>query len=136
MAWLFDTDAISEVLKPRPAPDYVQWLAKLAPSEQYTSAVVVGELFKGAFRSVSREKWLKRIEQEVLPVLTVLPYDVAVARTYGEVRAELEKVGKMPGEADLMIAATALRHRLVVVTGNVRHYQRVPGIEIEDVLVK
>ena len=87
-----------------------------------------------AFRSPSREKWISRIELEVLPALTVLPYDVAVARTYGEVRAGLEASGQLPGEIDLMIAATALRHRLVVVTGNVRHFKRIPGLEVDEVL--
>ena len=69
-------------------------------------------------------------------MLTVLPYDTGVARTYGQIHAQLEEAGQMPGEADLMIAATALRHGLVVVTGNLRHYKRVPGLEVEEILAK
>ena len=49
MAYLFDTDAISEVLKPRPPAGYVRWLASIPREEQFTSAVVVGELFKERF---------------------------------------------------------------------------------------
>ena len=136
MPYLFDTDAISEMLKPRPAEDYVTWLRGVPQVDQFTSAVVVGELFKGAFRSAAREKWLRRIEDEVLPLLTVLAYDAAVARTYGEIRATLENSGEMPGEADLMIAATALTHGLTVVTGNLRHFQRVPGLATVDALAR
>jgi len=51
MAFLFDTDAISELLRPRPATAYVAWIMKVAREEQFTSAVVVGELYKGAYRS-------------------------------------------------------------------------------------
>jgi predicted nucleic acid-binding protein len=51
VAFLFDTDAISEVLKRRPLPAYVAWLRTVPRVEQFTSAVVIGELFKGAYRS-------------------------------------------------------------------------------------
>ena len=51
MAYLFDTDAISELLKPRPVAGYVRWLAAIPRVEQFTSAVVMGELYQGAFRS-------------------------------------------------------------------------------------
>jgi predicted nucleic acid-binding protein len=135
-AYLFDTDAVSEVLKPRPSPAYLDWLRDVPPSDQFTSAVVIGELFKGAFRSPARARWLERIETDVLPALTVLPYDTEIARTYGEIRADLEEIGQLPGDADLMIAATAIRHGLVVVTGNLRHFRRVKGVVVADVLAK
>ena len=51
MAYLFDTDAISELLKPRPLAAYVKWLSAVPREEQFTSAVVIGELYKGAYRS-------------------------------------------------------------------------------------
>jgi len=49
VAFLFDTDAISEVLRRRPLPGYVRWLSGVPRIEQFTNAVVVGELFKGAY---------------------------------------------------------------------------------------
>src|SRR5262245_24396245 len=136
MAYLFDTDAISEVMRPRPAPDYLAWLSIVPREEQFTSAVNVGELFKGAFRSVARERHLENIEKRVLPVLTVLPYDVAVARVYGELRATLESEGTPLAEADLQIAATAVHYGLELVTGNLRHFQRVPGLAINAALAQ
>lgn len=134
MPYLFDTDALSEVLRRRPAPAYLEWLATVPPDQQATSAVSVGELYRGAFRTPDRERWLERIDREFLPRVAVLPYDLPVARLYGEIRAELESQGTMPGEADLQIAATALHHGFTVVTGNVRHFARVPGLRIEPVL--
>ena len=50
MVYLFDTDAISEVLRPKPLHRYVRWLQTIPPAEQFTSAVVVRELFKGVVR--------------------------------------------------------------------------------------
>jgi predicted nucleic acid-binding protein len=134
MAYLFDTDAISEVLKPRPAAGYVKWLAATPREEQFTSAVVVGELYKGSFRSSAVERHLDNIEKRVLAALTVLPYDVAAARVYGQVRAQLESAGRPLADADLQIAATALLHDLELVTGNVRHFRRVPGLRISPAL--
>jgi predicted nucleic acid-binding protein len=134
MGFLFDTDAISEVLKQRPAPLYLQWIEKLPRVEQFTSAVVIGEMFRGAYRSAEPLRHVESIESRVLAVVTVLPYDVAVARVYGQVQASLSRVGRTIADADLQIAATAIHHSLIVVTGNLRHFERIPGVRVNRVL--
>ena len=134
MAWLFDTDALSEVLRRRPLAPYVAWLRTVPRADQFTSAVCVGELYKGAFRVPETAHHLRNIEARVLPAVTVLPYDVAVARVYGEIEAGLAARGAMLADADLQIAATALYHGLELVTGNGRHFARVPGLRIHPVL--
>ena len=136
MAYLFDTDAISEVLRPRPARRYLEWLGTVDRSEQFTSAVVVGELYSGAFRSAAAARHLHNIESRILPAITVIPYDLPAARLYGSIRARLELAGKRLADADLQIAATALRHELELVTGNVRHFQRVPVLKVNAVLAE
>ncbi len=132
MAYLFDTNAISEAMRPRPSEEYVAWLTGLPREEQFTSSVVVGEMFAGAYASSTTAKWLSRIENFVLPSMTVLNFDVATAHEYGKVRAFLRKSGQVIDEADMMIAATALRHDLTLVTANVSHFSRVPGLSIRS----
>ncbi len=134
MPYLFDTDAISELLKPRPLPAYVEWLQTVPREDQFASAVAVGELYKGAFRSQAKERHLANIEQRVLPAVTVLPYDVAIARVFGETRAQLEEAGTVLADADLQIAATAIYHGLELVTGNIRHFERIPGLRLNRIL--
>jgi tRNA(fMet)-specific endonuclease VapC len=134
MAYLFDTDAISELFKPRPSERYVRWLAGVPREDQFTSAVVIGELFAGAYRSRARPRHLKNIRDQVVPKLTVVPYDGALAETYGRIRAEVEDAGRRLADADLQIAATAIARGLTLVTGNVRHYERVAGLTLERVL--
>jgi tRNA(fMet)-specific endonuclease VapC len=134
VAYLFDTDAISELFKPRPLPAYVKWLRTIPTAAQHTSAIVVAELFAGAFRSSAKARHLENIRRKVLPALTVLPFDEVIAERYGSVRAALEGRGQRLAEADLQIAATALVHGAVLVTGNVRHFARVPGLSIESAL--
>lgn len=133
MAFLFDTDAISEVLRGRPAPEFIEWLRGVPREDQYTSAVVAAELYRAALRSERARFHLENIEKRVLPGVTVLPFDVAVARVYGEIEAGL-KSGHSLADADLQIAATAIRHGLELVTGNVRRFETVPGLVLCRVL--
>lgn len=134
MPYLFDTDAISELLRPRPLPAYIAWLKAIPREDQYTSSVTIGELFKGAYRSRAKEHHLTNIEERVLPAVTVLPYDIATARVFGRIRAQLEEAGQILPDADLQIAATALYHNLELVTGNLRHFVRIPGVRICPIL--
>jgi len=134
--YLFDTDAISEVLGPRPAIGFVEWLGTIPRAEQFTSAVTLGELDKGAYRSPEREKHLANIDQRVLPALTVLPYERSAARVFGRIRADLEVRGAVLPDADLQIAAIALYHGLELVTGNVRHFERIPGLRVNFALAE
>lgn len=130
MPYLFDTDAVSEVLKKRPAPAYVDWVRKLPREDQFTSAVVIGELYRGAFRSPRKAIHLQNIETRVLPAMTVLPFDQDASRIYGEISAELEREGRRLADADLQIAATAILHDLELVTGNMGHFERVPNLRV------
>ncbi|MBL7176731.1 MAG: type II toxin-antitoxin system VapC family toxin [Desulfobacteraceae bacterium] len=134
MAFLFNTDAISELLRPRPNLSYVHWLRMLPREEQFTTAVVIGELYKGAYRSQVTHRHITNIEHRILPAVTVLPYDVATAKVFGQVRARLEEAGTILADADLQIAATAIYHGLELVTGNLRHFSRIPGLRINTIL--
>jgi tRNA(fMet)-specific endonuclease VapC len=95
---------------------------------------VIGELYKGAFRSHARQKHLKNIEQRILPAVTALPYDVATAKVFGQIRAKLEETGTILPDADLQIAATAIYHDLELVSGNLRHFSRITKLKINSFL--
>lgn len=133
MAFLFDTDAISELLRPRPSIAYTSWLMNVAREEQFTSAVVIGELYKGAYSSQARERHITNIEKRILPAVTVLPYDTSTAKVFGRIRAHLEEAGEILPDADIQIAATALGHALELVTGNLRHFSRIGGLKLNTI---
>jgi predicted nucleic acid-binding protein len=95
----------------------------------------VGELFKAACRSPAKKRHLRNITERVLPALTILPYETATARIFGELSAMLEQTGTPLADADLQIAATALQHNLELVTGNLKHFERLPGLKLNRVLV-
>jgi tRNA(fMet)-specific endonuclease VapC len=64
--------------------------------------------------------------------MTLAPFDAEDALAYGRLRAALERKGQMPGELDCLIAAQAVARGLVLVTGNVREFKRVPGLAVEN----
>lgn len=134
MGYLFDTDAVSELFKPKPNDRYVRWLIGVPRDEQFTSAIVLGELYAGACRSHASAKHLKNIRDRVVPLLTILAFDATIAEVYGRIRARLEDKGRTLADADLQIAATAIAYGLTLVTGNIRHYERVDGLLLERVL--
>lgn len=134
MSYLFDTDALSEVMRKRPMARYLAWLREIPREDQFASAVSIAELYEGAHRSQHRDLLLRRIDEHVVPAINVLPFDLGVAKVFGRLQAELVSQGLSPGDADVQIAATAVRHGLSVVTGNFRHHERIPGLRLERIL--
>lgn len=140
MPYLFDTDAISELFKKVPNAAYAKWVSGLKSQEQFTSSVVIAELFAGAYllaadgRSAAAKRHLRNLRDRVIPALTILPFDVRVAESYGQIRSVLENQGKPLADMDMQIAATAKAHGLILVTGNVAHFERIPGLKLCQVL--
>jgi tRNA(fMet)-specific endonuclease VapC len=92
--------------------------------EQFTlSVITVAEVVRGLVKR-QRVEALARWRAE-MEALEILPIDQAVGDLAGELYARLEQAGTPIGRWDPLIAATALHHRLVLVSANVRHYARV-----------
>jgi predicted nucleic acid-binding protein len=136
VAYLFDTDAISELLRSRPSPLFVGWVRTIPREDQFISSITAAELYHGAYRSAAAERHLENIEQRVLPAVTTLPFDAATAKIFGNLRATLESLGTPLDDADLQIAATAMYHGLELVTGNIKHFRRIPGLTINMTLAE
>jgi tRNA(fMet)-specific endonuclease VapC len=130
VAFLLDTDTISALLRAQPSVEIVRRFAAVPPDEQLTSAITFGELLYGARRRGSGEM-LQRI-YALLDQLPILPFDDAAADRYGTIKADLERVGMPLDEPDLRIAAIALVNGLTLVTGNERHFRRIPGLTVEN----
>jgi tRNA(fMet)-specific endonuclease VapC len=135
MKWCFDTDVISAVLRARPPLHLVRRLARTPSGDQATTSVSFGELLYGVARKGSPELE-RRVRDVVLGALEIVPFDEAAAEVYGPLRAELERAGRRLDEPDLRIASIAKSRGLVLVTGNVRHFERVPGLKVENWLAE
>ncbi len=117
--FLVDTNVLSELVRPRPAPKVVHWAAGL---ERMTlSAVTLEEVWYGLnLRPSARvERWLEAFLGSHCDVLSVTP---AVARRAGSLRGQLARQGHTRTQADMLIAATAQEHGLTLATRNVRDF--------------
>lgn len=130
--YLFDTDILSQVLKRTPSPTLLARLAAVPAEQQFTSAITAGEMVYGAYRSDRPDHFLRQLQERLWPNIRVVPFNRAAAETYGRLRAQLEEAGTPLAEPDLRIAAIALTRELTMVTGNVRHFSRVPALQIEN----
>ena len=129
--YCFDTDVLSAVLKRDPPLHLIRRLAQVPAEEQFTTSVTLGELLYGAAKRDSPQL-VERIRELILRAAAVLPFDSSAAEVYGRLRARLETEGRRLDEPDLRIASIALSRRLTLVTGNVRHFSRVPDLTVEN----
>ena len=101
------------------------------PADIVVCSVVRAELLYGARRSARVESNLKRLEHFLEPLQSAA-FDDQCAHYYGLIRADLAAQGKPVGANDLLIAAIARAHDLILVTHNTREFSRVVGLRIED----
>ena len=126
---MLDTNALSELIR-NPQGALARQVADLAPDGVCTSIVVACELRFGASRKGSATL-TQRVEQ-LLAALTVLPLDAPADEHYADIRAVLERNGTPIGSHDLFIAAHARSRGMTLLTRNLREFQRVPGLSVED----
>lgn len=129
--YCFDTDVLSAVLRRDPPLHLIRRLAQVPAEEQFTTSITLGELLYGAAKRGSPEL-VERIRDLIVRAAAVLPFDESAAEVYGALRAELESQGRRLDEPDLRIASIALSCRLTLISGNVRHFTRVPGLRLEN----
>jgi len=130
--YLFDTDAISQIIKKNPSLPFIKRLASILPEHQFTTTITVGEMVYGAYKSNRPSYFIEKLDSMVWPNINILPFDKGAAKIYGRLRADMEKRGLTLTEPDMRIASIALHHGLIVVTGNVRHFSKVHGLKIEN----
>lgn len=106
-------------------------LLATAPADIAVPAVVVYELETGIAKSSHAAKRRDQLDR-LLGVVSVLPFGVEEAKSAATLRARLEQEGTPIGPIDTLIAGTALAHRGVLVTRNVREFGRVPGLAVQD----
>jgi tRNA(fMet)-specific endonuclease VapC len=128
MEYHLDTDICSAAMKGNPEVSrrLLQRVGQL-----YVSTIVLAELYAGCYHSQRREENLAVLEEFIAGV-EVLDFGVEAAREYGLIYAELLAAGRPIGEKDGLIAAVARARGGVMVTHNVRHFENISGLVIED----
>ena len=130
MSYLVDTNVFSEKLKPCPDAKVVTWLAE-NESELFVSTLTIAEIRRGIERLPEGERrdqfqqWLTSLSQTMSG--SILSFNRAVAHTWGQMQGQLDQKGIKLSPLDGIIAATAIRHSLTVVTRNERDFSKAPA---------
>lgn len=133
IAWLLDTNVLSEAVRPRPDPGVMERLERFQ-TELAVPAPVWHELRYGWLRlpDGQRKDAIGRYVQDVVAMLPVLPYDAAAARIHAELRSEAERRGRPLPFVDGQIAAIAIASGLTLVTRHRKDFDGVPGLRLAD----
>jgi tRNA(fMet)-specific endonuclease VapC len=129
MKYLVDSDVLAVYLKGR--QEAVDLLQQLFPDGLAISAISFGEIAEGIYYGRDPKQHAAAFQQLVRG-LRVLPVNRQVAARFAQLRGELRKQGQLIPDADLLIAATALRHNLILVTRNRKHFERIPGLTLYE----
>jgi len=96
----------------------------------YISEITIAELYFGLAKASDKKRKLEDI-REVQSLFRIIPA-YSSFKEYGEIRLSLEHTGQRVDQFDLLIGATAMHHELTLVTSNLKHFERMQGLEIEN----
>lgn len=129
--YLLDTNILSYALKPQYGSLQARLQDTLLANQVAISAVTRAEMRAGQRRLDPQDKRRALIDKAIATIAT-LDWTVRAADIYGEVHSLLYKAGQPIGVLDTQIAAHALAENLTLVTHNTRHFEKVPGLKLED----
>jgi len=130
LRYLFDTNICIYIAKQKPLHVLTKF-EELVIGEAGMSTVTYGELFYGAQKSQHPQKNTTLL-QELASLIPPLPLSTDVGKHYGQVRSKLEKSGTPIGNNDLWIAAHALSLNVILVTNNLKEFNRIPHLKLEN----
>lgn len=127
--YVLDTNTVSYAMRGQGGVDVR--LRSVSPVHVALPVVVVFELLAGVERSQQAVRRREQVER-LAATVRILPLGVGEARVAAHLRATLEAAGTPIGPLDVLIAGIALAHGGVLVTRNVREFDRVPGLVVEN----
>jgi tRNA(fMet)-specific endonuclease VapC len=127
---MVDTNICIYIAKHRP-PEVRARFERMQPGQIVMSSITLGELQFGASKSNQRARAQAQIE-ELIQDIPVEELGRGAAEAYGEIRAALQRQGRLIGNNDLWIASHAVALGVTLATNNEREFRRVPGLTVEN----
>ena len=133
--YLLDTNILSELFKKNPNRKLIDRLETVPSASLYTASICVMELRYGTLRMENGADLWAKIQNKIIARLRILNFTYKEALKAAEILHELLSMGRPIGIEDVMIASIALSNRFMVVSGNIRHFSRVPNLLVENWLL-
>ncbi|MFM6070251.1 MAG: type II toxin-antitoxin system VapC family toxin [Dolichospermum sp.] len=130
MAYLLDTCVVSDFVKGE--QNTLKQIKLISPRDLFISSLTVMEIKYGLAINPAKAIKIQPLIETFLISITVLNFTLQEAEKAAEIRSILKIAGSPIGSYDVLIAATALSHNLMIITSNVREFQRVPNLQIEN----
>jgi len=130
MNYLLDTNICIYIIRKKP-PAVLKQVQSKQPGQIAISTITLAELEYGIARSRYPDRNRVALLEFLLP-FTILDFDQAASVAYRHIRSLLESKGRLIGPMDLLLAAQARSHGLVLVTNNEKEFKRVEGLRIEN----
>ena len=128
--YMLDTNILIKAIRQKDHP-VREKLLEFVDGGLCISTITYTELLYGVYRSVNPQKNLMSLNA-LLSWITILPFDATAAASAGEIMAFLAERGTPIGDRDILIAGHAKSLGITLVTHNVREFERIPGLMIED----
>jgi tRNA(fMet)-specific endonuclease VapC len=129
LSFLIDTDWVIDHLNA--VSEVTRRLKELEPQRLALSIISAAELWEGVYFSRDQKRSQVMLEA-FLSGVTILNLDEEVCKRFGHLRGSMRKRGQVMGDFDLLIAATALRHNLTLLTNNRKHFAGIAGLQIQS----
>jgi tRNA(fMet)-specific endonuclease VapC len=104
---------------------------KYKDKQMSVSVISYGELIFGAMKSKSVEKNLETVN-DIKSIFPIIDINCDIMKTFGEIKAYIQKIGKPVDDMDLLISATAISNGMTLVTHNTKHFENIPNLKLED----
>lgn len=112
-------------------PEVLQKFKSRGLGEVGISSITVSKLHYGACKSIHVKKNIQRLDEFLSP-FEIIPFDNEDSKCYGKIRAQLEKKGMVIGPSDMLIAAHALSKILTLITNNIKEFNSIKPLKVQN----
>ncbi len=130
MRFMLDTNICIYMIKGKP-PQILTKLKDFNLGDLSVSSITLSELEYGVAKSSKPQQNRDALDAFLAP-LEIFPFNGEAAYRYGQIRAFLEKEGKLIGAMDMLVGAHAVSASMTLVTNNIKEFSRIPGLRLEN----
>ena len=130
--YLLDTNIISFIARSHTLT--INKLASVDADQVSTCSIVMSELFFGAINHPDPDRGKIHLQNysKLSSQTLIYDFDIEAAMTFAQLKSQLKKTGIVIDDFDLLIASIALANNLILVTNNIKHFAKIPNLQLED----